>query len=455
MDDLLDARRIHIVGVGGAGMSALAKVLAGRGHVVTGSDLRWGAPLATLTDLGLEVWSGHRPDHISGVDLVVASSAVPDSDTELVAARESGVTVWRRPQLLAAITASMPTIGATGTHGKTSSTGMMISAVRAAGVDPTFVVGGDLVEYRTNAAVGTDDLLVLEVDEAFGTFEHVALRGLMVTNVEAEHLDHFGTLDELESAFARVVRAVDGPILACLDDPGAARLARRTDARTYGLSTGSDWLVSDVVEQGGRSRFRLTSASTSVAVELPRIGRHMVRNAAGVVALLAEYGLDPAVCAAGISRFRGIRRRFENRGTVNGITVVDDYAHHPTEVAATIREARAGGHRRVVAVFQPHLYSRTERFQGEFGTALAMADVVVVTGVYGSREEPIPGVTGSLVSDAATRAGAAGVVYVPHLGDVPGRLAEMVAPGDLVLMMGAGDITVIAPEILGAVGEWA
>jgi UDP-N-acetylmuramate--alanine ligase len=455
MDDLSGVGRIHIVGVGGAGMSALAKVLAGRGHVVTGSDLRWGAPLATLTDLGLEVWAGHRPERVTGVDLVVASSAVPDSDAELASAREAGVTVWRRPVLLAAITASIPTIGATGTHGKTSSTGMMISAVRATGADPSFVVGGDLVEYRTNAAVGSDDLLVLEVDEAFGTFEHVALRGLMVTNVEAEHLDHFGSLDQLESAFARVVRAVDGPVVACLDDPGAARLARRTGARTYGLSAGADWRVSGVVEEGGRSRFLLSSGSTAVSVELPRIGRHMVRNAAGVVALLAEYGMDPVVCASGIARYRGVRRRFENRGTVNGITVVDDYAHHPTEVAATIREARAGGHRRVVAVFQPHLYSRTERFQGEFGTALAMADLVVVTGVYGSREEPIPGVTGSLVADAATRAGAGAVVYVPHLGDVAETLAELLAPGDLVLTMGAGDITVIAPEILGVIGESA
>jgi UDP-N-acetylmuramate--alanine ligase len=455
MDDLSGLGRIHIVGVGGAGMSALAKVLMGRGHVVTGSDLRWGTPLATLTDLGLEVWSGHRPERIAGADLVVASSAVPESDAELVAARDAGIGVWRRPALLAAITESLPTIGATGTHGKTSSTGMMITAVRAAGIDPSFVVGGDLVEYRTNAAVGSDELLVLEVDEAFGTFEHVALRGLMVTNVEAEHLDHFGSLDQLENAFARVVRAVDGPVLACLDDPGASRLARRTGVKTYGMSAGADWLVTDLIEGDGRSRFRLTSGSTSAAIELPRIGRHMVRNAAGVVGLLAEYGLDPVACATGIAQYRGVRRRFENRGTVNGVTVVDDYAHHPTEVAATIREARAGGHRRVVAVFQPHLYSRTERFQGEFGTALAMADLVVVTGVYGSREEPIPGVTGSLVSDAATRAGATGVAYVPHLGDVPGRLAEMVAPGDLVLTMGAGDITVIAPEILSAIGEWA
>jgi UDP-N-acetylmuramate--alanine ligase len=455
MDDLSRFQRIHIVGVGGAGMSALAKVLAGRGHLVTGSDLRWGSPLAALADLGLDVWSGHRPDSVSTADLVVASSAVPDSDPELSAAEAGGVTVWRRPQLLAALTASMPTIGATGTHGKTSSTAMMVSAVRAAGIDPSFVVGGDLVEFRTNAAVGSDDLFVLEVDEAFGTFEHVSLRGLMVTNVEAEHLDHFGTLDEMESAFARVVRNVDGPVVVCLDDPGAARLARRTGVATYGLAPDADWRVVDLVEDAGRSRFDVVSQDTVVSVEVPRTGRHMVRNAAGVVALVAEFGIDPESAARGIASWRGVRRRFENRGTVGGVTVIDDYAHHPTEVAATIREARSSGHRRVVAVFQPHLYSRTERLQGEFGTALAMADVVVVTGVYGSREEPIPGVTGSLVADAAVRAGASNVVYVPHLGDVAGRLVEILVDGDLVLTMGAGDVTVLAPEILSAVEEWS
>lgn len=455
MDDLTRFPRIHIIGVGGAGMSALAKVLAHRGHTVSGSDLRWGPALAALADLGIEVWSGHRPAAVDGVDLVVASSAVPEGDAELVAASAAGVTVWRRPALLEAMTASIPTIGATGTHGKTSSTGMMVSAVRAAGIDPSFVVGGDLVEYRTNAAVGRDDLFVLEVDEAFGTFEHVSLRGLMVTNVEAEHLDHFGTLDALESAFARVVRDVDGPVVACLDDPGAARLARRTGARTYGIDPGADWTVSDLVEELGRSRFRVKSGPVDVRIDLPRLGRHMVRNAAGVVALLAEHGLDAEACAAGISSYRGVKRRFEHKGTVGGVSVIDDYAHHPTEVAATIREARAGGHGRVVAVFQPHLYSRTERFQGEFGTALALADVVVVTGVYGSREAPIPGVTGSLVADAAIRAGAGSVVYVAHLADVVGRVVEVVRPGDLVLTMGAGDVTVLGPEILAAIGEWS
>ena len=451
MVDLDDLRRVHIVGVGGAGMSALAKILHGRGFEVTGSDLRWSASLAGLADLGIDVWPGHRPDQMLDRELVVASSAVPDTDAELISAADAGITVWRRPQLLAAITADLPTIGATGTHGKTSSTAMLVAAVTSVGSDPTFVVGGELVDYRTNAAVGSDDLLVLEVDEAFGTFEHVSLRGLMVTNVEAEHLDHFGTLEALEDAFARVVRGVDGPVIVCIDDPGAARLAQRTGARTYGFDRGSRWRITAVEERKGRSTFVLVDGAVSVQVDIPRIGRHMVRNAAGVVALLAELGHDPERAARGLRDFRGVRRRFEHRGTVDGVSVIDDYAHHPTEVAATIREAMANEDRRIVAVFQPHLYTRTERFADAFGSALAMADVVVVTNVFGSREVPIPGVTGSLVSDAATRAGAEHVAYVPHLSDVPDHLARIIVPGDLVLTMGAGDITVIGPEILAMV----
>lgn len=451
MVELVDVNRIHVVGVGGAGMSALAKILHGRGFQVTGSDLRWGAALAGLTDLGIDVWSGHRPEEISEKQLVVASSAVPEEDPELGAARAVGVPVWRRPQLLAAISAGIPTIGATGTHGKTSSTAMMVAAMSELGIDPSFVVGGELVDYRTNAAVGADDIFVLEVDEAFGTFEHVSLRGLMVTNVEAEHLDHFGTLEQLEDAFANVVRDVDGPVVVCIDDPGGARLAQRTTAGTYGFGADSRWRITGLTEERGRSRFVLVNDSRTVEVAIPRIGRHMVRNAAGVVALLAELGHDPQRAARGIERHRGVRRRFEHRGTVNGVTVVDDYAHHPTEVAATIREAAARGDRRVVAVFQPHLYSRTERFATAFGSALALADVVVVTNVFGSREVPIPGVTGALVADAATRAGAEDVSYVAHLSDVPDHLAHVLIPGDLVLTMGAGDITVIGSEILSMV----
>jgi len=438
---------IHLVGVAGAGMSALAKILVGQGHRVTGSDLRGGAVLDLLADTGAEVWPGHRPDRVRGADLVVASSAVPDADPELVAAREAGIQIWRRPRLLDAITASMETIGPTGTHGKTTTTALLVTALRAGGDDPSFVVGGDMVGLGTNAHLGTGSRLVLKVDEALGTFEHVHLRGLVVTNMEQDHMDHFGSGDRLEKSFVKVIRAVDGPVVACLDDPGAARLAERTAALTYGAGEGARWRIHDFEVDGGRGSFRLAGPSGSVAVELPRPGFHLARNAAGAMALLGELGEDLERAAKGLATFAGVRRRFESRGVVAGVRIIDDYAHHPTEVAATLDEAARYPARTVWAVFQPHLYTRTRDMHREFGAALAGADAVVVTDVYGARESPIPGVTGRLVASAAQRSGAARVEYVPHRGDVAGRLAELVAPGDLVVTMGAGDITLVAGEL--------
>lgn len=438
---------IHLVGVAGVGMSALAKILAGKGHRVTGSDLRGGAVLDLLADSGVEVWPGHRPHRVTGADLVVASSAVPDSDPELEAARAAGIEIWRRPRLLEAITASMDTIGPTGTHGKTTTTALLVTALRAGGDDPSFVVGGEMVALGTNAHLGAGSRLVLEVDEAFGTFEHVHLGGLVVTNMEQDHMDHFESADRLEESFVRVMRAVDGPVIACLDDPGAARLAARTDALTYGLAAAATWRIHDFAVEGGRGRFRLTGPPGSVEVDLPRPGFHLARNAAGALALLGELGEDLDRAAKGLAAFGGVRRRFESRGVVAGVRIIDDYAHHPTEVAATLDEASRLPAGRVWAVFQPHLYSRTRDMHREFGAALAGADAVVVTDVYGAREAPIPGITGQLVASAAQRSGARPVEYVPHRGDVAGRLAELVAPGDLVVTMGAGDITLVAGEL--------
>ena len=438
---------VHVVGVGGAGMSALAKLLAGRGRRVTGSDLRDSEALTRLNEVGVKAWPGHRPSDIKDVDLVVSSSAVPEADLELQAAYERGIPVWRRPELLQAITLEIPTIGVTGTHGKTSSTAMMILALRKVGRDPSFVVGGEILELRTNAHAGTEDLLVLEIDEAFGTFEHVHCRGLVVTNVEAEHLDFFKTASAMEEAYARVARNVNGPVVACLDDPGAARLAERIGTLTYGTSDAADWRMSEVVGGPDSVRFRLLSEKSDLDVEVGKPGVHMARNAAGVLALLGTLGLDVERAAAGFSTFQGVKRRFEHRGEIAGVNIIDDYAHHPTEVAANLRAARERRPGRLVAVFQPHLYSRTELLHREFGAALALADLVVVADVYGAREAPIPGISGAMVADAATRSGAPRVEYVPHRAELAEALAVLLEEGDLVLTMGAGDITLLASEL--------
>ncbi|HSJ27453.1 MAG TPA: UDP-N-acetylmuramate--L-alanine ligase [Acidimicrobiia bacterium] len=446
-DGLAEAARIHLVGVGGAGMSALARLLAGRGHRVTGSDARPSPLLGALDSVGVRTWVGHDTVAMSDVDLVVASSAVPSHDPELSAARLAGAQVWDRPRLLAALTASIPTIGATGTHGKTSTTAMLAVAARAAGLDPSYVVGGVVLDLGDNGGAGRDDLLVLEVDEAFGTFEHVHLTGLVVTNVEADHLDHFGTLQGVQDAFTRVARAVDGPVLACADDPGSRSLIADAGAVGYGTADDAAWRVESLRQDEAGSRFLLVGPTRSVDVELPRPGAHMARNAAGALALLSSLGVDLEAAARGLATFRGVGRRWDVRGTVAGVTVVDDYAHHPTEIEATLDAARRSG-RRVVAVFQPHLYSRTRQHAEAFGRALSSADVAVVLDVYGDRESPVAGIDGRLVSDAARRVSGGVVVDAPDRASAADVVSAVVEDGDLVVCMGAGDITLLASELV-------
>jgi len=444
--------RIHLVGAGGAGMSAIAKLLLGRGHRLSASDLRGGAAFAALTDLDVATHIGHHPEAVAGAGLVVASSAVPDYDEELMAARESGVPVWRRPQLLEAVTADTPTIGATGTHGKTTTTAMLVTALRAIGEDPSFIVGGDLVDVGTNGHAGGSELLVLEADEAFRTFESLHLRGLIVTNVEHEHVDHFDSADDLVASFVGVARGVEGPVVACRDDAGATIVAESAGAITYGFHDDADWRIEDMDGAAGTVSFRVLGPSGAIGVSVPQPGAHIARNATGAIVLLSALGRDPHDVAAGLAGFRGVGRRWEHKGTVDGVVLYDDYAHHPTEVAAVLDAAALTGPGRIWAVFQPHLYSRTERFSTEFGQALARADVVVVTDVFGAREEPVPGITGELVADAARLAGAT-VHYVPHRYELAEFVAPMLQEGDLVLSLGAGDITLFHTELAPILGE--
>lgn len=448
---MLPYGRIHIVGAGGSGMSALAKVLIAQGYEVSGSDLRGGATLEGLADLGVSVSTGHNPDQAAAADLVVASSAVPEYDEELAAAREAGVTTWRRPQLLDALTTEISTVGATGTHGKTTTTALMITALKATGLDPSFILGGELADLGTNGHFGQTELLVLEADEAFRTFESVNLDGLVVTNVEPEHLEHFGTELDLIDSFVSVAGQVNGPVVACVDDDGAAEVARRAGSLTYGTSPDATWRIESIERRGHGNAFQLTGPDRDVQVVLRQPGTHMVLNASGALALLAELGHDLDVMAKGLSKFRGVGRRWEHKGTVGGVILFDDYAHHPTEVGATLQAARGTAEGRLWAVFQPHLYSRTERFSEEFGAALSTADVVVVTDVYGARETPVPGVTGELIADAAKAAGAE-VHYVPHRADLADFLLARVSEGDLVLTMGAGDITLLHAEFASKLG---
>ncbi len=443
--------RIHMVGAAGAGMSGLAKLLAGLGYNVTGSDLKPSRVLHALEDIGIETWVGHRPERMGEPELVVASSAVPKTDPELVAAEESGAVVWERPALLDAFTAQMPAIGITGTHGKTTTTGLVVAALGGLGLDPTFLVGGELVDQNTFAHIGDRDVFVLEADEAFGTFRHLHLRGLLVTNIEADHLDYYKTMYALEEAFALVANRTAGPVVGCIDDPGVQRLAQKADVITYGQNPAAQWRLHDVTHGVGEIRFRLEGKGTAVDVQVPRPGVHIALDAAGAIAFLAELGYDPQGAAAGIAQFGGVRRRFETRARIAGVTVVDDYAHHPTEVGATISAGRLGGWRRVWAVFQPHRYTRTAALGPAFGEPLAAADRVIVTDVYSAGEPPQPGVTGRVVADAVSAAGG-DVTYVPSIRDVAGAIVSDLQEGDVVLLLGAGDVNSIADDIAAALG---
>ena len=446
--------RIHIVGAGGAGMSGLAKLLAAQGYTVSGSDLKPSARLEALRDLDVTTWVGHRPEDMHDVDLVVTSSAVPRSDPEVRAALEAGALSWERPELLDALTARKPAIGLAGTHGKTTSTALAITAARAVGLDPTFLVGGQMVELNTGAHLGSDPMFLLEADEAFGTFRKLHLEAMLVTNIEADHLDYYGTLVDLEEAFALVARRVSGPVVGCIDDPGVRRLSTRCDLITYGTSGEATWRISEMTSGDGAVRFTLTHDGNELAVSVPKPGEHVGRNAAGVIATLAACGLDPEAVAAGVSRFAGVRRRFEIKSRVGDVTVVDDYAHHPTEIAATIRAGRAGGWRRVWAVFQPHRYTRTAEHGPAFGEPLALADHVIVTDIFSAGESPIPGVGGRLVADAVSAAGGTSQ-FIPDLGAVSEELASRVAPGDLVLLLGAGDVNSLAEPLARSLEEGA
>jgi UDP-N-acetylmuramate--alanine ligase len=444
--------RVHIVGAGGSGMSGLAKILGQLGHVVTGSDLKPGRMLDALRDVGIETWVGHRPEAIPGVDLVVCSSAVPASDPELLAATSHGIEVWRRPTLLSALTAATPGLGIAGTHGKTTSTALAVGGLRGSGLDPSFLVGGEIVGLNTGAHVGTDDVFVLEADEAFGTFRHLDLSAVLVTNIEADHLDHYGSVAAVEDAFAQVVDRVQGARVGCIDDEGVRRLAQRVDIATYGFAPDATWRITDLRHGSGRVAFTLVGPDARVDVELPKPGTHLASNAAGVLTMLALEGFDISLAASAMEGFSGVRRRYEIKADVRGVQVVDDYAHHPTEVAATIEAASLGSSGRVIAVFQPHRYTRTADLGPDFGAPLALADIVLVSDIYSAGEHPIIGVSGRLVAGAAEAAGA-DVTYVPRIIDLPEAIAAIAREGDTVLLLGAGDITTIAGPVARAIGS--
>lgn len=469
--DVAALGRVHLIGIGGAGMSAIAGLLAARGLTVSGSDAKEGPALAGLRNAGVRVHIGHDAAHVADVDTVVLSSAIRDTNPELVAARERGLPVLHRSQALAALMADRIGIAVAGAHGKTTTSTMVATALAAAGredpvLDPSYAIGGTVLTadgatpgFRT----GAGDVFVAEADESDGSFLAYAPAVSVVTNVEPDHLDHYGSAEEFEAAFeAFADRVLDGgALVACADDAGAARLVDAVRDRlerrgvrvvTYGTDPAGevDLLVGPVRAEGGAWHVALTSRADELPdaeLVLAVPGEHNAANAAAAYLAAWAVGADTEDVVRGLGEFRGTGRRFEDRGTVGGVRVVDDYAHHPTEVAALLRTARGlVGDGRIVVLFQPHLYSRTRTFADAFGAALDLADTVVVTDVYAAREEPEPGISGDTVVQRVPTPGRA--TFVADREEAALAVVRAAHPGDLVLTVGAGDVTELAARIL-------
>lgn len=449
--DLTQPRVVHIVGVGGAGMSAIATVLARMGHRVSGSDLKESLALARLRLLGVDVRVGHTAANLpADAEAVVVSTAIPATNPEVEAAHERDLPVLRRAEALRALVAIRRAIAVAGSHGKTTTSSMLALCLRAAGWQPSFLIGGDLNEVGANAAYDDGDWLVVEADESDGTFLELEPEAAIVTNVEPDHLDHYGGFPALVDAFARFLRSVPGTRVVCADDPVAARLAAATSGvRTYGWES-RDYRVDDY--EGGRtgSRFRLSLGDEPIGiVELPVPGRHNALNAAGAAALALELGVPFDAVAHALRGFGGVARRFQFRGEVGGVTLIDDYAHLPTEVASTLRAAREGGWGRVIAVFQPHRYTRTASLWRDFADSFVDADAVVLTDVYAAGEAPQPGVSGRLVLRAVLDAHPSQpLTYLPRRADIVEHALRLARPGDVLLTLGAGDLTTVPDEWL-------
>lgn len=458
--DLATPTRVHIVGIGGAGMSAIASVLASMGHAVSGSDLRDSAGLVRLRAAGVQVSIGHDASNVGDAALVAVSTAIPPTNPEVVAARERGIPVLRRAEILTAIAATRDAVAVAGTHGKTTTSSMLALVMVEAGLRPSFIIGGELNEIGSGAVWDDGSCFVIEADESDGTFLELGARHVLVTNIEPDHLEHHGGWEPLRAAFEQFVRDAPGIRVLCADDVESAALAGRLRADgievvTYGTSEHADRRMVDVTTGRDGVSFALEGGPTRIdGVHVPVPGMHNARNAAAALVLATALGADPAAGVRAINRFAGVARRFEHRGEAGGVTFVDDYAHLPTEVAAAIAAARDGGWRRIVCVFQPHRFSRTESLWETFAHAFVGVDLLAVTDVYPSGERPRPGVTGKLIVNAVLDAHPwASVAYLPHRGDLWSYLRASLRPGDLCLTLGAGDLTSLPDELLPLLAE--
>lgn len=437
-------QRVHFIGIGGAGMSSLSRVLLEKGIQVSGSDIKRTGVTEELARLGATVYYGHSPENLKNAELVVVSTAIPRDNVEVVAARECGIPVIHRSEMLAHLMSLQQGIAVAGAHGKTTTTSLIALLLEKAGFDPTVVIGGEARHLGSGARAGKGAYLVAEADESDGSFLRLSPRIAVVTNVEADHLDYYGTFENVCQTFYRFLCRLpaDGLAVLCIDDPFLATVAHQltVPVRTYGENPGADYVLRVLSLNGIRSRGEVFWRGTRLGtLELSVPGVHNLKNAVAALAVGRHLGLEFQLIADILSSFRGVKRRFQFIGEVGGIKVFDDYAHHPTELKATLVAARQMGPQRVVAVFQPHRYTRTHFLYDAFGEALSRADVVLVSTIYSAGEKPIPGVDAGLIVRALENRGVE-PYYCATQDEVVEKLMHLARPGDLVLTLGAGDI---------------
>jgi UDP-N-acetylmuramate--alanine ligase len=447
-------QHIHFVGIGGIGMSGIAEVLVNLGYQVSGSDIKESAVTQRLAGMGVHVAIGHDAKCIENAQVVVISSAVKGDNPEVVAAHAAKVPVIPRGEMLAELMRMKYGIAIAGSHGKTTTTSMVAQVLSQGGIDPTIVIGGKLGAIGSNAKLGKGPFLVAEADESDGSFLLLSPTIGVITNVDREHLDHYKDLPEIMDAFATFGNKVPfyGSVFVCMDDPNVAALRPRLkrQVRTYGTNPQVDIRALDITMDGWRSHFRVRAYGEDLgefSIGVP--GHHMVLNALATIGVALELGVERDVIRASLASFTGADRRFQKRGERDGVIVIDDYGHHPTEIAATLAAARKGfPEKRILVAFQPHRYSRTQALLEEFGRAFFDADQVLVTDIYAASEPPVPGLTGKTVVEAIQAHGQRDVRYVPRVEDLPAALQELAQPGDLVVTMGAGTITTVGPAFL-------
>jgi UDP-N-acetylmuramate--alanine ligase len=450
-----DLGAVHFVGIGGSGMSGIARLFLGAGYTVTGSDVRESANVLALRELGARVAIGHDAQNVGDADTLVVTGALWQDNPEYVLALQRGLPVLHRAQALAWLVRNHRLVSVAGAHGKTTSTGMIVTGLLGLGQDPSFVNGGVIESLGVSSASGTDDLFVVEADESDGSFLLYDTSVALITNVDPDHLDHYGSLEAFEEAFVTFAAKASELVVISSDDPGAVTVTRKlTHPRvvTFGEDADADVRVHSIVTDGP-VQFSVTWKGQEYATTLRIPGRHNAINAAGAFAVLVGLGLDPAGSLEAISAFGGTERRFELHGTVGGVSVYDDYAHHPTEVAAALSAARTVvGSGRIIAVHQPHLYSRTRLFAREFAETLEKyADTTIVLDVYGAREDPEPGVTGAIVADKF--ADSDRVAFVPDWQEAADYLATIAKDGDFVVTLGCGDVYRIVPQLLDSLAR--